>query len=606
MIVTRRQPRSSNTFPPADGVPPASLPLRLGSPIISRAHAAVQIAVVITSLMLLGRSAVAQLISPGKLSAVHGEWGGIRNCTQCHELRKRGVANERCLDCHAPLAARIDDRRGFHATVADQGCADCHKEHLGPDFDIQRLDVDQFDHNGQTGFALVESHAKVDCQDCHNARLVLAPDVRDFKGRHDALDDTYLGLGAVCLDCHQSDAPHRDQFPDQPCDACHTQIQWEEARGFNHDESTYRLEGGHRRVDCVDCHPTVAAAGEPYVQYKPLAFATCLSCHKTDKPHRDQFPNRSCDDCHTQLEWVKPTGFDHDDSRYRITGAHRRVECAECHRTTTEAGEPYVEYRPLAFATCLSCHEDEHEGSFDRDCTKCHTTDEWTRVNRSTVEREFDHRTTDFELVGRHASAECTVCHTPSASPGPDFAITYEARTLERAYPKPIAETCLSCHVDYHEDVFTETPGGPACDNCHGQTEWIPTTYDIGRHNGEADFRLDGAHIAAPCTTCHNRPSPGSEAIRFRFVDRTCVTCHATDDPHRGQFEDRACTKCHDTETFSVTDFEHDDTRFPLEGAHLPVLCDQCHTQEVSADGAAFRRYQPVPTQCQECHGGRS
>jgi hypothetical protein len=56
---------------------------------------------------------------------------------------------------------------------------------------------------------------------------------------------------------------------------------------------------------------------------------------------------------------------------------------------------------------------------------------------------------------------------------------------------------------------------------------------------------------------------------------------------------------------FTVARFEHGATRFPLKGAHLPVPCDECHIEGVSADGAAFRRYKPLPTQCRECHGGQ-
>ena len=50
-------------------------------------------------------------ISPGDLSASHSELEGMANCTKCHVLGGK-VANDKCLDCHKELKARIDQKKG--------------------------------------------------------------------------------------------------------------------------------------------------------------------------------------------------------------------------------------------------------------------------------------------------------------------------------------------------------------------------------------------------------------------------------------------------------------------------------------------------------------
>ena len=103
--------------------------------------------------LLLGAygSASGQIVSPGKLSAAHTELNGLRNCTKCHELGKRGVSAERCLECHRPLGRRIAEESGFHVTTRDQSCSDCHVEHFGEEFQLVRFDTSGFDH--ESGWA---------------------------------------------------------------------------------------------------------------------------------------------------------------------------------------------------------------------------------------------------------------------------------------------------------------------------------------------------------------------------------------------------------------------------------------------------------------------
>ncbi|KPJ97440.1 MAG: hypothetical protein AMS20_17205 [Gemmatimonas sp. SG8_28] len=231
------------------------------------------------------RPAAAQLISPGKLSEAHVDLEGVRNCTKCHRLRERGVANDLCLACHTPEQTRIAKGTGYHATLGDRSCSDCHKEHFGRDFDVLHLDTAAFDHQ-ETGFTLEERHTELECRKCHQPELIVAADVRAFKGEHGTLDRTFLGLGTTCEACHESDSPHGKQFADRACTDCHTQRDWKHTRGFDHDDTRYALTGEHRDVACEKCHKLARPGDAKSRRYTGIAFRACTDSAAAPRPVR--------------------------------------------------------------------------------------------------------------------------------------------------------------------------------------------------------------------------------------------------------------------------------------------------------------------------------
>ncbi len=478
----------------------------------------------------LPQQAAAQLLSPGKLAAAHSDLEGLRRCTSCHALGQRGISNDKCLECHEELRARVLERRGLHAEAADRNCADCHKDHFGVDFALVRFDTTSFDH-ASVGFDLVDAHRAVDCEDCHQPQLIKDPQVRALKGQHGALDRTSLGLGT-----------------------------------------------------------------------------TCVACHETDSPHGSQFIDRACDECHRQRDWNSTDLFDHDQTRYRLTGRHRQVECAECHRSemrnASASTRPHVQYSRLDYSSCTSCHEDAHRGRMEGSCTGCHTTAGWHLLDRTRFESRFDHDATEFSLVGKHADIECGLCHDQTHAERDGIRLTFAAAGRQSEYPKPVAADCLSCHLDYHSSVFEQTAGGPLCESCHTQIDWLPTTYDLERHNDGTTFTLTGAHVATPCQGCHTNQNTSGRALQFRFARSECESCHERDDPHVGQFAEAQCKACHDTESFMIESFDHTTTRYPLDGAHIDVACNDCHVLATDAAGREYRVYRPVGTECEDCHGG--
>lgn len=488
------------------------------------------IAFVAAATLLLGggvEEARAQLISPGKLTDVHADLEGIRNCTRCHVLGVAGASNEKCLACHEPLAERLAAGNGYHATLEEDSCAECHKEHFGEDFQLVRFDSTSFEH-GEIGFALEGRHGELGCRDCHAAALITAPAVREFKDAASALDRTYMGLGTLCVSCHESDDPH----------------------------------GG-------------------------------------------QFTESSCEQCHNETDWKRAERFDHGRTRYPLTGLHRPLRCRECHAPLDDTGaDGALRFSGVPYSGCESCHEDVHRGAMGARCSGCHGTGGWHRLtDRASFERDFDHSITDFPLVGAHVQAECDACH--GAEPQADLGLRIEfvSETAGNVFPHPVAAACTSCHLDYHEEAFLKTPGGPACDNCHGEDEWLPTTYGIERHDQESEFRLTGAHVPVICSGCHaGVDASGGRVLSFQFADQTCPACHQKDDPHDGQFGGRECTACHDTRSFAVSAFDHSETRWPLDGAHQDVPCASCHLKTMTKEGTPLVRYRPLETECKACH----
>lgn len=548
----------------------------------------------------------AQLISPGELSTAHEDLSGIQNCTACHQLGQRGIDNSRCLDCHTPLNERLTADEGFHATVEDQNCADCHSEHHGSTFELIRWDREQFDHT-KTGYALKGQHRDASCRSCHRPEYITDSTVRRFKRKHGALDSTFLGLSSTCRTCHESESPHQGQFQRQDCGSCHTAETWEEAPNFDHDAAQFALTGKHVDVSCQSCHTeTTGPSGEPHVQYTGLAFETCAACH--EDVHDGEF-GTTCAQCHSTSGWTEVQGmneaaFDHSTTGFALVGAHAEATCQSCHQTPARRDEDFhltlrqgtldnTYPTPLTNDKCMSCHRDEHDGAFaDRangaNCADCHTQKSW---RPTTFGLERHNSETSFALTGAHQATRCTSCHASS-----DDQMTFEFDDTD----------CATCHDNTqdnpHAGQFALASGRTTCESCHTTRRWdAAPRFD----HDTTDFALTGAHATASCASCHKETTlpSGGKAVQYRGVESTCRSCHTDDNPHRGQFAGTSCQSCHDTQGFTAAPaFDHSTTDFALTGGHADVSCQSCHTEERAPDGTRFVRYRPLETSCSSCH----
>lgn len=70
---------------------------------------------------------------------------------------------------------------------------------------------------------------------------------------------------------------------------------------------------------------------------------------------------------------LKATRFDHNKTKFPLTGKHTKAACEDCHKKT-------LENTPTA---CIACHkkDDVHRGRRP-DCARCHTTNNWGQIRR--------------------------------------------------------------------------------------------------------------------------------------------------------------------------------------------------------------------------------
>lgn len=474
-----------------------------------------------------------QLISPGKLSRAHQNLEGIANCTRCHQFGRKGISQEKCLDCHTPLGTRIREGKGYHARVSGRTCAECHKDHFGRSFELIRFDTLRFDHAGGAGFELEGAHERLACRTCHRPDRISAADVRAYRASQPSPGKTFLGLDARCQVCHGADEVHGEQFGRRACESCHDQDAW---------------QGAHR--------------------------------------------------------------FDHGRTNFMLSGKHRDVPCDRCHTRANQGARRILQFSGVSGATCRSCHRDPHDGGMGQDCRTCHSETGWNQLGRLPEDR-FDHVRTGFTLQGRHAELPCQSCHGRPARRDDRIHMTFAEGSAGSTYPAPLVRDCLSCHVDYHEKAFLDLPGGTSCDRCHHQGSWLPTTFDLGRHNSETTFALTGAHQAVPCSSCHGHPSEGSNDRIFHLEHGQCLACHQSDSPHGDQFESPApgtpCESCHTTDAWRLPSaFDHDRTGFSLTGRHQTAPCAACHSGETSTTPPADVQYRGLASSCEACHAAKS
>jgi len=361
----------------------------------------------------------------------------------------------------------------------------------------------------------------------------------------------------VCLDCHdhkriaddvRNHQGYHGHIKIKECKACHTEHKGRNANivvldedKFDHNLTDFKLRGKHARrsaVKCSDCHKK----GKLHRQAPQL----CYSCHKKDDKHKGKL-GKKCESCHVEDNWKK-THFNHDKTRFKLSGAHRTVKCEACHKSRDFKKTP---------RTCYGCHrkDDEHKDKFGRKCGTCHTDIEWKRV-------KFRHdRDTKYKLRGAHRDAKCTACHKGFI------------------YKEKLKKTCFGCHQkdDDHKGNF-----GNKCQTCHTEIKWKKVKFN---HDRDTKYRLRGAHIKVKCNDCHKQ-----NAYKIR-TSTQCYACHKKDDKHKGQLG-KKCDKCHNVGSWEKVLLDHDLTRFPLLGRHAKVKCKKCHKT---------RKFKDASTECNDC-----
>ncbi len=196
-------------------------------------------------------------------------------------------------------------------------------------------------------------------------------------------------------------------------------------------------------------------------------------------------------------------------------------------------------------------------------------------------DREFNHMSTGFPLVGVHATTACESCHVGG--------------------------------------VFVGTPR--ACDGCHAVGKRVVATPKSVKH----------IVTDAPCETCHFNTSTffGARFNHGTAMPGQCDNCHngriSTGKPSNHPVTIYSCDNCHRTSAWIPASWNHRDTTSDCSvchqaagpgrnynvATHLPMSmgpaiftgnCKACHTNYYTFL-SAFYNHSGAGTACQNCHG---
>lgn len=394
-------------------------------------------------------------------NSCHLNGGEIKNasCGTCHKTYAHKVSPQ-CILCHTTkswtashkLPKQHPKLAGTHKKAT---CPDCHTIH-----DVERTWYCEKCHSQKKHNPIVtkQEHRQVACVDCH---------IR--KRGSDNLNKVSVKANQ-CSRCHV--APHQKL---DRCERCHVKNSFKTKR-YAH--RSWRLRGAHAKLDCTKCHAM-----------KRLGVAkgtSCAACHGL--PHGG-LPD--CLRCHTQTSFKTPK-FSHD-AAYPLAGAHRKLQCSQCH--------PAKQWAKTKGTACSSCHGVRHGGLTK--CLQCHTTSAFKPS-------KFNH-SSQYPLTGRHARIACSKCHR------------------ENNYTQVKGRTCRACHGIKHG-------GQTNCGRCHTTKAWQP----IKPIAHTSSYPLTGQHRYVECIGCHKR-------LNFNYTPTRCVDCHASLS-HGMSY----CESCHTTESWTA------------------------------------------------------
>lgn len=277
-----------------------------------------------------------------------------------------------------------------------------------------------------------------------------------------------------------------------------------------------------------------------------------------------------------------------------VVEAHAAFEkqCQRCH-------EPFKKRSQRQL--CLECHlpikgdlnqkmgyHGRSAAVADVECKHCHTEHQGRKADIVLLDREtFDHQQTDFRLEGIHRQQRCEACHKTDEPQKKAWKLDQPAPT---GFYAQTSSACFSCHakIEPHKERL-----GKNCQDCHQSETWHKVSYP----HDKTKFRLNAMHKPVSCTLCH--PSQ-----RWKKIADDCFSCHRLNDSHAGRYGEK-CQNCHSDKgpasdpknprtAWKVISYDHQKTKFPLEGKHQKVACDLCHPQQLYG--------QKLKTDCFSCH----
>jgi hypothetical protein len=249
------------------------------------------------------------------------------------------------------------------------------------------------------------------CQDCH---MDIAQQRATASGLHSLLPGTER-----CQNCHKE---HRGR------DATITEmafanINHEKLANFSLAQHQHNYDGSS--MSCGSCH-----SNERFMK----DTLDCISCH-ADADHdylssHIEAYGAGCIDCHDGRD--RMMAFDHD-QYYPLDGAHKPLECDNCHIQKQYA---------VTVRDCAGCHAEPelHAGVFGLDCARCHNSVAWAPAQL--VQHTFVIAHGDEDITG------CETCHAGTYTEYPCFSChTAEAMRWEHLLLDILdTSNCIECH----------------------------------------------------------------------------------------------------------------------------------------------------------------
>ena len=511
------------------------------------------------------------------------------DCEECHSINSVSWGGAGIVHDFFPLTGGhdIDDCYSCHQPNSFEGLSqDCNSCHSN-------------DYNNTTNPSHVALGFSTDCQECHNINgwkpATFDHDTRFFpiysgehNGEWDECSDCHTNSNDYalfsCLSCHEHNQTDMNDehsgisgyvYESNACFACHPT--GSEDGSFSHTQA-FPLIGSHSNATCSDCHETSYSS----------TSSECVACHQANFDNA-QNPNhvgagisQQCEACHTATDWA-PSTFSHVSTGFELLGNHATVDCADCHEGNTTT----------AVQECSACHQADFDNALNPnhklagislECEVCHSSTDW-------VPSSFSHATTGFELLGSHATVDCSDCHEGNTNSA--------------------VQDCFSCHEDKYNSAKDHlTQKFPVdCQICHNVVSWEETTFE---HN-TTNFPLTGAHINSDCGSCH--------IAGYAGTNTECSSCHQTNfdnaqNPnHIISGISLKCEECHSTTNWVPSSFSHATTGYELLGSHATVDCADCHEgntanavqdcfscHENEYNNAQDHLAQNFPIECEMCH----
>lgn len=373
------------------------------------------------------------------------------------------------------------------------------------------------------------------------------------------------------------------------CNSCHE---------MNFHYQSWQASTHGTKATCLECHaePGVRGFIEEKVRGAEQVVAHFTGNYKMPIQIIVRVRNDQCLACHPETPTLQDKAIEvnhaaHMDKQVLCADCHNRIvhaqpgqahvmprdQCEACHKAHTNFQMVGIH----ATLNCSQCHQDSKYQGTSSKCESCHqpptnhavkVTSGCDQCHAATGWKPAKFDHAKFSLIGKHQSVKCDQCHVGGKFQGTS--------------PK-----CESCHQVSVNHIVKVTTG---CEQCHTPDGWKPAKFD------HTKFPLTGKHQSVTCDNCHANG-------KFAGTSPKCESCHQAPTNHPIKVT-TGCEQCHTPEGWKPAKFDH--TKFPLTGKHQNVTCNQCHKNNVFAGtaSACASCHQPPATHagmnsnCATCH----